>query len=220
MVKASGSGADSVVETNKNCVVVYEDHVVKVRKGNRRSLRHGRREEAALRRLAGLPGVPAILDISADGRTLVMSRVPGRTLVERPDVPEASFIALRSLVEQMLERGVARHSLPRRDILVQDDGTVGLVDFERSTCRHFAADPVWLLARTVTRFNLLRILGQFAPRLLTPDEQRSLRRLTAIRAALQYPVRLKKWIKRRPPLETKSLAAGDRLPGWRPNSSD
>ena len=42
---------------------------------------------------------------------------------------------LSRIVEQMLAAGVARHSMPIRDIVVDESGNLSLVDFERSTLR-------------------------------------------------------------------------------------
>ena len=185
---------DFVFETAKNRVVIYPDRVVKTFKRTRRSARHSQREAAALRRLQGLPGVPTLLDVSTDGHTLVMTRVPGVPLADGGTMTEQNLLGLRALVEQMLRRGVARHSLPKRDILLSEDGSIGLVDFERSTQRMFAADPIWPVACVVARFNILRLVNGYAPHLLTADEQAWLGRQVGIRATLQHPLRFRRWL--------------------------
>ena len=186
-----------VVETRKNRVFVYADRVQKTFKSVRHSERHARREVAALRRLAGLEGVPVVLEYGPDRMSLVLSRVPGKPLSECESVAEHTLVSLRRLIEQMLQRGVARHSLPPRDVLVRSDGSVGLVDFERSTRRLFPGDPLWLVAKAVTRFHLLRLVDEHAPQLLTPRERRRLRRLEAFRSVLQPPAKLKRRVLRR-----------------------
>jgi hypothetical protein len=125
-----------------------------------------------------------------------MSRLPGTPLSELATVPERSMAGLRRLVEQMLERGIARHSLPPRDVIVASDGSVGLVDFERSTRRMFPGDPVWQIAKMVTRFHLMRLVDQHAPQLLTSSEKSRLRWQLALRDRLQRPAKLRRRIQR------------------------
>jgi len=185
-----------VFETNKNRVAIYPNRVVKTFKTTRRSARHARREATSLQRLAGLPGVPTLIEVSTDKHTLVMTRIPGVPLADGGNVSDQSLLSLRALVEQMRLRGVARHSLPKRDVLLDEDGRIGLVDFERSTQRMFAADPIWRVACVVARFNILRLVNGYAPHLLTAEEQVWLRRQVGIRAALQHPLRFKRWLLR------------------------
>ena len=116
---------DFVFETAKNRVIIYPNRVVKTFKPTRRSARHARREASSLRRLQGLPGVPTLLEVSTDEHTLVMTRVPGVPLADGGTMTEQNLLGLRALVEQMLRRGVARHSLPKRDILLSEDGSIG-----------------------------------------------------------------------------------------------
>lgn len=181
-----------VCDTRKNRVLVYEDRVHKTFKTVRYSERRARRELAALRLLAGLEGVPVVLASGLDRTTVVLSRVPGQPLSECESVAESTMVSLRRLVEQSLERGVARHSLPPRDVLVAPDGSAGLVDFERSTRRLFPGDPAWLVAKAVTRFHLMRLINEHAPQLLTPGEHRRLRWQVILRAGLQHPAQLKR----------------------------
>ena len=198
--QASASTPILVVESPKNRVLVYKDRVEKTFVTGRGCARKARREAAALRALAGLAGVPVLRKLAQDGKCVVMSRLHGTTLVEHGlaehGVPASTLASLKVLVEQMLERGVARHSLPHRDILVLPDGSAGLVDFERSTLRLFSCEPSWLLARSIMRFHLLRLIGELAPGLLTPSEHRSLGRQLALRAALQRPMKLRRKIAR------------------------
>ena len=181
-----------VVESTKNRVLVYEDRVVKEFRSGRGIEKKAQREIAALRRLAGLDGVPAILAQAPDGRSLTLSRLPGKPLSECESIAEGSIARLRELVERILARGVARHHLPARDVIVAPDGSVGLVDFERSTRRRFPGDPSFLVARGITRFHLMRLVHEYAPQLLTPRETRRMRRQVSIRNALQRPLKLKR----------------------------
>lgn len=181
-----------VFDSPKNRVFVYSDRVVKVYHSGRGIARKARRELRALRALDGLHGVPAVLALGPDGRALTMSRLKGTPLSECTRVPEETLASLRRLVEQMLARGVARHSLPRRDVMVLSDGSAGLVDFERSTRRLFSLEPSWLVAQAITRFHMLRLVHEFAPQLMTPGERRRLQLLLSIRAAMQRPLKLRR----------------------------
>jgi predicted Ser/Thr protein kinase len=196
MSQASTADCALALDTGKNRVLVYHDSVHKTFKVARNARRNARRELKALRLLAGLDGVPLVLAANLDQLTVVMSRIPGKPLTECGNVAEHTMRTLRKLVEQMLQRGVARHSLPPRDVIVANDGSAGLVDFERSTRRLFPFDPSWAIAKAVTRFHLLRLVNQHAPQLLTLSEQRRLRWQTALRAALQRPGKLRRRVVR------------------------
>jgi hypothetical protein len=185
-----------VFDSPKNRVTVFADHVEKVFHSGRGTARKARREVAALHALQGLKGVPSILAVGPDRRSVTMSRLHGMPLSECERVGEGTLVSLRLLVEQMLERGVARHSLPLRDVIVLSDGSAGLVDFERSTRRLFPLDPTWLMARAVTRFQMRRLVYEFAPELLTPNERRWLRLQLSMRAALQHPLKLRRRVAR------------------------
>jgi hypothetical protein len=185
-----------VVESPKNRVCIYEDRVEKVFAAGRGIARKARREVKALRRLAGIDGVPVLLEISPDGRHVTMSRIEGQPLSECESVTESTMASLRDLVEQILQRGVARHSLPPRDVIVRPDGSAGLVDFERSTPRLFPGDPIWLMARGIMRFHLGRLTYERAPELLTPWERRRIRLQVRVRDAMQRPLKIKRRVVR------------------------
>jgi hypothetical protein len=183
-------------DTHKNRVCLYEDRVHKTFKPVRASERRARQELTALRLLAGLEGIPVVLASGLTRMTVVLSRVPGKPLSECESVAEHTMVSLRRLVEKMLDRGIARHSLPARDVLVARDGSAGLVDFERSTRRLFPWEPGWLVAKAITRFHMMRLVHQHAPHLLTPSEQRWFRWQVALHAALQHPVDLRRRLAR------------------------
>lgn len=162
------------IETAKNKAVLEADRVVKTFKQGRKAARRFRLEVESLTRLAGVAGVPALLAVSPPELQLVASRLPGEPLTAARRVPDQAFLRLRDLVQEMLQHGVARHSMPPRDIIVGPDGQVGLVDFERVTLRGWRLSPVWLGACLITRFHLLRLIGNHAPHLLSPGEARRL----------------------------------------------
>jgi predicted Ser/Thr protein kinase len=88
-----------------------------------------RNEVAALAALRGLPGVPELLASWPTG--LVMRWVPGRPLGRlQKQLPDGVFDRLDELLDSIHARGVAITDLHRLNILVAEDGTVHIVDFE------------------------------------------------------------------------------------------
>ncbi len=164
-----------IVETRKNAVVLDSARVTKTFKQSGKARRHFRCEIHSLRRLSGLAGIPQLLGSDEANLSIIMSRLPGMPMTGPGAVSVSSIRRLRALVEEVLERGVARHSMPKRDVLLDDDGQIGLVDFERVTLRHWRYSPIWLAACMVSRFHLLRLVGEYAPQLLSPAEARKLR---------------------------------------------
>lgn len=158
------------IETAKNTVVLEADRVVKTFKPGPKAVKRYRRAVESLTRLAGVEGIPALLEVRPAQLQLVMSRLPGEQLARTPTAPDAAFLNLRRVVMEMMERGVARHSMPPRDIIVDPDGRIGLTDFERSTLRGWRYSPIWGGACLVTRFHLLRLIGDRAPHLLSRRE--------------------------------------------------
>lgn len=148
--------------------------------GPGRALRF-RREVEALRRLSVLDEVPMLISYSPDRFWLITERIPGVPLDQAAVIPDGLFNHLSSLIDRMLRCGVARHSLPARDVIVRPDGHAGLVDFERCTLRRWRWSPIWWIACKVTRFNLLRLIHDCAPHLLTPGERRRLHRQYQLR---------------------------------------
>lgn len=103
-------GNVAVLETVSSTVSIEGDIVLKTRKP--RFWRLARRELAALKRLQGLEGFPVLLDHSPDGLQITLKRLPGTVLHDCDEIPSGAIEHLRALVETMLDRGVARHSLP------------------------------------------------------------------------------------------------------------
>jgi len=89
-----------------------------------------RNEAHVLAALDGLAGVPRLLAAWRSG--LVMEHVPGRLLTELrgTTVPAAVFDRLDALLAAIHGRGVAIGDLHRRNILVDEQGAVGIIDFE------------------------------------------------------------------------------------------
>lgn len=94
------------------------------------------REAFALRRLAGVPGIPAELGhVSSDGRRLenavAHQYVPGHPLASHEKPGRGFFPALLLLLQQVHRRGMAYVDLHKREnILVGQDGKPYLIDFQ------------------------------------------------------------------------------------------
>ncbi|HLS04715.1 MAG TPA: hypothetical protein VK036_00290 [Wenzhouxiangella sp.] len=158
----------------KNSVQIQGDQVVKTFIVGNRRRRRFRRERLALERLQGIDGIPQLLAFDENSLNLTMERIPGCSFEQAKSVDDDFFIRLGELVEAMLKRGVARHSMPPRDVIVRPDGTPGLVDYERITLRYMRYSPVWALSCMISRFHLLRLIGKHRPDLLTPAQKRKL----------------------------------------------
>lgn len=159
----------------KNSVKIQGDQVVKTFVVGNRRQRRFRRERRALERLKGIDGIPELYAYDSNSLTMTMERIPGRPFEQGGDMEDDFFIRLGELVEAMLKRGVARHSMPPRDVIVRADGTPGLVDYERITLRHMRYSPIWGLSCMICRFHLLRFIGNHRPDLLTPAQKRKLK---------------------------------------------
>jgi predicted Ser/Thr protein kinase len=88
-------------------------------------------EGRAMERLAGIRGVPRLLDRWRTG--LVMEAVPGRMLTtwrRGAAPPGGAFDDLDRIIAEAHARGVVLGDVHRRNILVDTDGRVHLVDFE------------------------------------------------------------------------------------------
>lgn len=86
-------------------------------------------EEAALRRLAGMPGVPVLISRPSP-HAILISAVKGRPLdkMKSGELSESCFKELVSLVHGIHERGVAHGDLHQRNILVDQDQP-SIIDF-------------------------------------------------------------------------------------------
>ncbi len=159
---------DGVYETGKMHVQVDKATVRKTFKQARKAAARFSCERRALERLLGVEGFPQLLSFDEQSATVEMTRLPGGTPMS---LGEDELVQLRGLVDQLLARGVARHALPMRDLLVSSSGRVGMVDFERVSLRSLEASPVWQIAKIVTRYHLYRLIGEFHPQSLSRAEK-------------------------------------------------
>lgn len=137
-----------------------------------------RRERAALERLAGLDGFPAI-EARVGRWILVMSHLAGKDLgktKKRRQTP-AFFDELMSLVEAMHARGVVHLDLrQRRNILVRPGRHPAILDFGSALCLR----PSSRLARTLGRIDrsgVLKYKVRANPGGLSRSEARALRKV-------------------------------------------
>jgi hypothetical protein len=99
-----------------------------------------RREARALRRLAGLQGIPPLLgEVCVAGRPLrhavAHTFIPGRPLARYDRISAETFAALEQLLSDIHGRDMAYVDLHKREnILVGEDGCLYLVDFQIGYC--------------------------------------------------------------------------------------
>jgi tRNA A-37 threonylcarbamoyl transferase component Bud32 len=151
----------------------------------RRQLRSERR---ALDRLAGVPGVPAVLGaLPPFGLFLQPMRGEAITRWRRRPRPEIAPMLERldRLVGLIHARGVAHLDLRKRDnILVAADGTPSVIDFNASVAFRTGSAGARLLfpiLRAVDRSALLKWKALLTPEALTTDERRRHRRMSLLR---------------------------------------
>lgn len=148
-------------------ITLDDQGVIKTFKDTRGRKKRYRTEKAALALLRDIPGIPALLEQNDENFSLKMSFLPGNTPIALH--PE-EFTGIKNIISAALQRGVARHSLPIRDILSTRDGKVGIVDFERVTIKK-TYDPLnWFIAKRVTLFHLNRLIFEHQPQLLNETE--------------------------------------------------
>jgi len=103
-----------------------------------------RRELSAMQRLQGVDGVPQDA-FRVDRDAIAYRHQPGCVLHKLPRVQLSPdfFPALERLVIAMHQRGVAHLDLRyRHNILVREDGSPGLIDFQTYVC--LEGLPLWL----------------------------------------------------------------------------
>lgn len=155
---------DGVYDTSKMLLQIGDECVTKHFKSTSNSTtRRYHLEKQALSRLENTPGTPSLYHHDDNNRTLQMSRLPG---VSATYLSVQNLMDLAVIVKNMLASGVARHSMPIRDIVVDEGGQLGLVDFERTTLCKARWRPDWLIAKAVTRYHLYRLMSQYQPQML------------------------------------------------------
>ncbi len=121
-----------------------------------------RREVKALRRLNGVPGVPAFY-CTVEGPGVVMERIEGHSvegLEKTRRLPPEFFCRLRDLVAAFHSRGVAHCDLKRApNILVGPDQSPYIVDWSAAiSASEFKAFPLNLIYKRFIRDDLNAIV--------------------------------------------------------------
>lgn len=95
--------------------------------------RLARREAEALKRLSGIAGIPALIDL--DRNRLIRTFVPGSVMHEGEAPTRACFRNALRLVRLMHQRRVAHNDLAKEANWICGDGDVaGIVDFQLAIC--------------------------------------------------------------------------------------
>lgn len=152
----------------------------------RRQIAH---ETRALRRLAGLPGIPRCYGETQAGAGILIEHIEGewitRFCARNPGTAPALFDRLTALVRAIHARGVAHLDLRKRDnILVTTDGLPWVIDFNASFCFDPGSAAMRILfpiLRRVDEAAVLKWKARLAPHLLTPAEARRNRRMSFLR---------------------------------------
>lgn len=158
---------DGVYETSKVLLTLEANSVTKRFKPRKSRNRRYQTEKLALQRLAAVSGTPNLLEVDDDTYTLKISRLPGSAV---NTLSEQNLKDLAEIVENMLTAGVARHAMPIRDIVIDERGKVGLVDFERATLRSWLGGLIWITAAGVSRYHLYRLMSEHQPQILLPRQ--------------------------------------------------
>jgi RIO-like serine/threonine protein kinase len=144
-----------------------------------------RREERIYHTLASVRGIPDLL-AAGDG-VLVLERVPGVAIHQKRKATGRPQMVRRfaEVVEAMHDAGVYHADMRKRDnVLVSDDGQIGIIDFESA----FVVKPRGLLGRMlrpvlrfVDRYAVLKWKQVLDPDGMTTKERRLVRWLDAVR---------------------------------------
>ncbi|MDN3643480.1 hypothetical protein QWY87_12260 [Lutimonas halocynthiae] len=124
-------------------------------------------EKQALGLLKGINAVPKILSYSDEEYFLKISRLKGDPCMQ---YSKKALEQLRSIIDETINNGVARHSLPLRDIIIDEKDNVGVVDFERATLKKNCFFVFWYAATLVTRFHVIRFIHNQNANLLSFTE--------------------------------------------------
>lgn len=164
--------SEKIVATKKMSVILHDDYVMKEFKPVHGFKKRFFTEKKALQFMADVEGVPKLLDYSDKEYFLKISRLAGDN---REEFSDNALSELRSIIENTINSGVARHSLPIRDILVDENDKVGVVDFERATLKNDSIGPFWYASKLVTKFHMIRFIYFQNPKMLSGSERLSVR---------------------------------------------
>jgi hypothetical protein len=148
-------------------VELYDDFVLKRFKPVYGFKKRYYTEKQALGLLKEINGVPKILSYSDQEYFLKISRLKGEPCMQ---YSKNALQKLRSIMNETINNGVARHSLPLRDIILDEEDNVGVVDFERATLKKNCFFVFWYIATLVTKFHVIRFIYNQNANLLSLTE--------------------------------------------------
>jgi len=158
---------EKVVSTKKMTVEINSDSVTKNFKPSFGYKKRYQTEKKALNLLQELEGIPKIISFSDDTVSITMTKIDGENTTHFSD---KSLHDLKSKMRSTIELGVARHSLPARDLLIDMNQNVGIVDFERATIKKDSLNIIWKMATLVTKFHTYRFIYKHNADLLETSE--------------------------------------------------
>ncbi|MCE5228767.1 hypothetical protein LLG95_04125 [bacterium] len=153
------------------------------------------REVRALRRLAGVRGVPQLFG-TAGPEAFIMELMQADRLPksDKTPPPAAYWADAKRLMNEMHARGVAHGDLRRKNIMINANGEAILIDFATAMSRRKGwAAPFYNFlyerCRRIDRITLARIKASYNPELLDADEQ-------LILASQPWYLRAGRWMKK------------------------
>ncbi len=153
--------------TAKMDVIIYDDFVLKTFKKSFGYKKRYLTEKKVLDLLYSIEGIPKILSFSNEIPRLKITRLNGNNVTHFSD---RALLNLKSKLYTILKLGVAIHSLPIRDILVDENDIIGIVDFERATIKEESWKITWHIAYLVSKFHICKFIFKQNHNLLTINE--------------------------------------------------
>ncbi|MCX8052466.1 MAG: hypothetical protein N3B12_01545 [Armatimonadetes bacterium] len=139
-----------------------------------------RREVGALRKLAGVDGIPQLVG-KIDRYALAMEHIPGRGLnnVQPGELHPEFYVELRRIIDEMHARGVAHCDLRSRgNVMLGDDGRPYIVDFAACVFLGRGINPLirWVFNQFVLADQnaVLLVKQRMSPELLTDEDKTAL----------------------------------------------
>jgi hypothetical protein len=142
-----------------------------------------RRELRALRRLAGIDGVPAAA-FRVDAHAIAAHFVPGATLDRAPreQMNEAFFLALESLFRQVHARGLVHlDSRGSSNLLATPQGRPAVIDFQAALRTALLPSPLRRLLEAVDMGGVYKNWLRHAPESLDAERRAFYERSTRLR---------------------------------------
>jgi hypothetical protein len=149
-----------------------------------------RRERRAYERLAGLSGIPALLDVPGPGM-LLLEYAGDASLEDRPTLgdPERFVSELEAVLAGVHLRGVSHGEVRLANVVVGRQADPYLVDFATSTQVDAPRTSVlFRLQCRLDRYGWLMIKNHLVPGSLTPSERQEERRLRKVASVFRHNV--------------------------------